>query len=239
MSSKPENVVLYGYFRSGSSWRVRAALNFKGIEHETKAIDLIKGVQVSSILLISSIKSQLTRLTRRIQKEAEYTAVNPQKMIPTLFIGDKKLSQSLAIIDYLEEAYPDLPSLYPKDTWARYQVRMIANMIANDIHPPQNVGILAKVAGSDMAKREEFARFVIEKGFDALEQVLKETSGRCCVGDQVSVADLCLAPMCFNAVGFFGFRSLLCCSNRLFARSTDSRSQWPSDTPPSTPSTSV
>lgn len=131
--------------------------------------------------------------------------MNPQMMLPTLFIGDDfKMIQSLAIIDYLEEAYPDLPSLYPpaSDAKTRYQVRAIAQMIACDIHPPQNVGILAKVAGPDMAKREEFARWVIEKGYDALEKMLAETSGKYCVGDQLTIADICLVPMTFNAVSW-------------------------------------
>lgn len=162
-------------------------------------------------------------------------------MVPTLLCDGLTMSQSLAIIDYLEEAYPSLPSLYPKTPKERYLVRSIAQTIACDIHPPQNVGILAKVGGSDMPKREEFARWVIEKGFDGLEKTLKETAGRCCVGDEVSVADLCLCPMAFNAVSFHcsrnPFRKLANSLSKFERLSTVSESKSRRNTRPSTNST--
>ncbi|KAI9022005.1 glutathione transferase zeta 1 [Hyaloraphidium curvatum] len=177
-----ENIVLYGYFRSGSSWRIRAALAYKGLKYETRTVDLIKGVQ----------------------KEDAYKQLNPTMLLPTLVIDGVTLYQSLAIAEYLDERFPDLPQLLPplSDPLARERVRAISHFIAMEIHPVQNVGVLAKVAGSDMQGREAFARWTIEKGFDALEVLLKETAGKCCFGDTVTLADLCLVPQAFNAFRF-------------------------------------
>ncbi|RUS29636.1 hypothetical protein BC938DRAFT_480427 [Jimgerdemannia flammicorona] len=169
--------VLYSYFRSSCSWRVRAALNWKGIEYEIKAVDLVKGEQ----------------------KTADYVQMNPHKEVPTLVVDGNVLTQSPAILEYLEETRPECP-LMPKDPFKRSQVRTIMCSIGCDIQPVQNLKVMAKVSGPDMEKRIEWANYWITDGFDALESLLVQTAGTYSVGDEVTLADCFLVPMVFNAV---------------------------------------
>ncbi|XP_025976208.1 maleylacetoacetate isomerase isoform X4 [Dromaius novaehollandiae] len=116
------------------------------------------------------------------------------KQVPALKIDGIILSQSLAIIHYLEETRPN-PRLLPQDPKKRAQVRMISDHIVSGIQPLQNLSILEQMG----EKKMEWAQHYITSGFQALEQILQHTAGRYCVGDEVSMADLCLVPQVFNA----------------------------------------
>ncbi|XP_068110586.1 maleylacetoacetate isomerase isoform X1 [Hyperolius riggenbachi] len=169
--------VLFGYFRSSCSWRVRIALALKGIEYDNHPINLIKdgGQQMTD----------------------EYKRVNPMQQVPALRIDGVTFSQSLAIIEYLEETRPH-PPLLPRDPIKRAQCRMISEHVASGIQPIQvssNLYVLQKVGEGKM----EWAQHFIKRGFQALEQLLQETSGRYCLGDEVTMADLCLVPQVANA----------------------------------------
>ncbi|XP_015142883.1 maleylacetoacetate isomerase isoform X2 [Gallus gallus] len=220
-----EKPILYSYFRSSCSWRVRIALALKGIAYDQVPVNLVKdgGQQFS----------------------AEFKAVNPMKQVPALKIDGITITQSLAIIQYLEDTRPN-PRLLPQDPKKRAQVRMISDHIASGIQPlqvysvsgrqselknlgrripwqlllqknrsrrkqrtwfskrevktdsagrVQNLSVLNKVGERKM----EWAQQCITSGFQALEQILQHTAGRYCVGDEVSMADLCLVPQAANA----------------------------------------
>ncbi|XP_077179446.1 maleylacetoacetate isomerase isoform X2 [Paroedura picta] len=173
-SKKP---ILYSYFRSSCSWRVRIALALKGIAYDQAPVNLVKdgGQQLSP----------------------EFRSVNPMQQIPALKIDGVALSQSLAIIEYLEETRPN-PRILPQDPKKRAQVRMISDHIASGIQPLQNLNVLQQIG----EKKQEWAQHCITRGFEALEQILQETSGCYCVGDEVSMADLCLVPQVYNAERF-------------------------------------
>ncbi|XP_053553345.1 maleylacetoacetate isomerase isoform X3 [Bombina bombina] len=153
------------------------ALALKGIEYEHRFINLIKdgGQQLSD----------------------EYKEVNPMQQVPALRIDGITLSQSLAIIEYLEETRPN-PPLLPKDPKKRAQVRMISDHIASGIQPLQNLSALQRIGNT----KDEWAQYFIIRGFQALEKILKDTAGRYCVGDEVTMADLCLVPQVANAERF-------------------------------------
>ncbi|XP_018958935.1 maleylacetoacetate isomerase-like isoform X2 [Cyprinus carpio] len=169
--------VLYGYFRSSCSWRVRIAFALKGIEYEQKPVNLIKdGGQ------------QLTD---------QFKAINPMQQVPAVTIDGITLSQSLAIIQYIEETRPE-PRLLPADPKQRGQVRIICDIIASGIQPLQNLYVLQKIG----AEKVQWAQHFINQGFEALEPILKQTAGKYCVGDEISMADICLVPQVYNAERF-------------------------------------
>lgn len=136
----------------------------------------------------------------------EFQKINPYKQIPSLVIEDSGkqvvLSQSLAIIQYLDEAYPDTTPLLPADPLARAQVRTISDCIAAGIQPLQNVTVIDYLNSNGLSG-SEFAGETISTRFSDLEVILKDCSGKYCVGDEVTMADLCLAPQVYNA-GRFG-----------------------------------
>lgn len=174
----PEKPVLYSYFRSSCSWRVRIALALKGIEYDLVPVNLIKdgGQQLAS----------------------DYRTVNPMLQVPALTIDGITLGQSLAIIQYLDETRPT-PRLLPQDPKKRAQVRMISDHIVSGIQPLQNLAVLKQVGEEKMLS---WAQHYITRGFQALEQILQGTAGKYCVEDQVSMADLCLVPQVYNADRF-------------------------------------
>ncbi|XP_034015407.1 maleylacetoacetate isomerase isoform X2 [Thalassophryne amazonica] len=169
--------LLHGYFRSSCSWRIRIAFALKGIEYDQVPVNLIKdGGQ------------QLTE---------KYKALNPMQQVPAVEIDGITISQSLAIIQYIDETRPGLP-LLPADPKKRAQVRMISDVIASGIQPLQNLHVLNKVG----AEKLQWAQYFIERGLQALEPILKQTAGKYCVGNEISMADICLVPQVYNAERF-------------------------------------
>ncbi|KAI8336339.1 glutathione S-transferase [Chlamydoabsidia padenii] len=177
MASEESKPILYSYFRSSASWRVRTALEWKGIDYEYRPVNLLTGAQQSE----------------------DYLKVNPTGKVPALITKEgKAIYQSEAIIEYLEEIKPERP-LLPKGALHRAQVRAIAQTIACDIHPLQNSGVLVHVGGDSMEKRSEWGNYWTTKGFNGLEKLLEQYAGTYCVGDHITMADMFLVPMVANA----------------------------------------
>jgi maleylacetoacetate isomerase len=176
-------MLLYDYYRSSAAYRVRIALNLKGLECERRFVHLRRGEQ----------------------RAPAYLATNPQGLIPTLVVGERRLTQSLAIIEYLDETHPE-PPLLPRDAEGRAFVRAIALAIACDIHPIDNTRVLAyleKTLGIDQAGRDEWYRHWIREGFKAIEAMLAQREASAfCHGDTPTVADICLVPQVANANRF-------------------------------------
>jgi len=134
------------------------------------------------------------------QKSSDFTDKSPNQTVPVLTVNGVNLTQSLAIIEYLDEAYPAV-SLLPKDPLVKAQVRSLAQMVACDIQPLQNLRVLSKV-GSDQYQRNEFAKTVNLEGLARVEKALLKTAGKYSYGDSVTLADLCLVPQVYNAIRF-------------------------------------
>lgn len=177
---------LYTYFRSSAAYRVRIALNLKGIVAEQLPVHLVRNGGE--------------------QKLPAYRALNPQGLVPALEDEGALLTQSLAIMEYLEETHPK-PALLPADAVGRARVRAIAQSIACEIHPLNNLRVLGYLGGelglSDEQKRTWYQHWVC-LGFEALEQQLARdaATGRFCHGDTPTFADCCLVPQVFNARRF-------------------------------------
>ncbi|HEY0767152.1 MAG TPA: maleylacetoacetate isomerase [Steroidobacteraceae bacterium] len=174
---------LYHYYRSSAAYRVRIALNFKGIPWEPALVDL--------------------RAPTSAQHTPEFRALNPQGLIPVVADGDTVITQSLAIIEYLEETHPQ-PSLLPGAAAQRAQVRSLALAIACDIHPLGNLRVLNYLRSNfeaDETAVNAWAGEWIGAGFAALEQHVSRTGsdGRHMFGSQVTLADLCIVPQMYNA----------------------------------------
>lgn len=172
---------LYSYFRSTAAYRVRIALNLKGIDYRLTPVNLLKDEQ----------------------KSDWYLAVNPMGLVPALRLDDGTvLSQSTAILEWLEETSPELP-LLPADPLQRSRIRALANIIACDIHPLNNLRVLQHLVGvlevSEGAKKEWYHHW-IQLGFGALEQQMAD--GAYTAGDGLSMADVYLVPQVFNALRF-------------------------------------
>ncbi len=175
---------LHNYFRSSTSFRVRIALNMKGLAADYRPVHLRKGEQ----------------------RGQTYLALNPQGGVPALELDDGRvLTQSMAILEYLEETHPE-PPLLPKQPLERARVRSLAYAIACDIHPLNNLRVLQhlKRLGQDDAGVADWSRHWIAVEFAALEQRLarEPETGRFCHGDTPTLADLCLAPQFFNGQRF-------------------------------------
>jgi maleylacetoacetate isomerase len=174
---------LYGYFRSSAAFRVRIALNLKGIAPDYAFVHLLKdGGQ---------------------QHAPAYARINPQELIPTLEHDGQTIGQSLAIIEYLDEVQPE-PPLLPKDAAGRARVRQIAYAVACDIHPVNNLRVLLYLRdkfGAGEEARAEWQRHWIALGFAAIETLLADSpqTGRYCHGDTPTLADICLIPQVANA----------------------------------------
>jgi maleylpyruvate isomerase len=172
---------LHGYFRSSASYRVRIALNLKGLSAEHLAHHLRKGEQCAPA----------------------YLAINPQGLVPTLENEDAVLTQSLAIIEWLDETHPT-PPLLPKDPLRRAKVRAFALALACDTHPVQNLKVLARLRqlGLPEEKVTEWAAWANREGLTACETLIAGEAGPFCFGDQPTIADLCLVPQLANARRF-------------------------------------
>jgi maleylpyruvate isomerase len=172
-------MILYDYFRSSAAYRLRIALNLKGLAPERRFVHLRKGEQ----------------------RNPAYLGVNPQGLVPTLLDGDVTLTQSLAIIEYLDETHPS-PALLPSNPVDRAWVRSIAQSIACDIHPIDNTRVmqyLEHTLGLDEAKRNEWYGHWIRLGFEAIEKRLAERSAKFAFGDAPGLADICIVPQVANA----------------------------------------
>ena len=178
-------IQLHDYFRSSSSYRVRIALNLKGVPYETRHVDLVKGEQ----------------------RQSPYVDMNPQGLVPLLEDDDFKLSQSPAILEYLEEKYTANP-LLPADVESRAIIRCLAMIIACEIHPLNNLkvwkGYVGKVLGADDHQMKKWYAHWIHQGLEAYEMQLQNLgcAGQFSFGDAVTLADLHLIPQLYNARRF-------------------------------------
>ncbi|WP_064791735.1 maleylacetoacetate isomerase [Shewanella woodyi] len=182
---------LYGYWRSSAAYRVRIALNHKGLEAEQLSVHLVKDGGE--------------------QHKADYARLNPQELVPAFIDTDAEgnedefiLSQSLAIIEYLDEKYPEV-KLVPDSMYDRALVRSMAMSIACEVHPLNNLKVLqylAKGLNLDDDAKSAWYHHWIHEGFAALEKQLIKYSGRYCFGDSVTLVDLCLVPQVYNANRF-------------------------------------
>jgi maleylacetoacetate isomerase/maleylpyruvate isomerase len=173
-------VKLYTYFRSSAAFRVRIALNLKGLPYEPVFVHLAKGEH----------------------RAAAYAKVNPQALLPTLELDDgTRLTQSLAIIEYLDEAHPAKP-LIPKDSFGKARVRSLSYLIASEIHPLNNLRVLQhlkRALGQNEEQINTWYRHWIADGLAKLEAELSGGRGKFCHGDAPTMADCCLVPQIFNA----------------------------------------
>ncbi|MBY5660466.1 maleylacetoacetate isomerase [Rhizobium leguminosarum] len=171
-------VVLYDYWRSSASYRVRIALNLLGVDYQTVPINLLEGEH----------------------KTPEYLALNPQGLVPTLVIDGKTLTQSLAIIEYLAELRPEC-GLLPPDIVDRQKVRALAYAVAMDIHPICNLHVVSHLMSmtNKPDAREQWMKHFITHGLGKLEAMMSEVDGKFSFGDVPTMADLCLVPQVYNA----------------------------------------
>ena len=178
-------MILHGYWRSGAAYRVRIALALKGLGYESQGHDLRTGAQ----------------------KAADYLTLNPQGMVPALQVDGAVLTQSSAILEWLEETHPT-PALLPSDPLGRARVRAMAALIACDIHPLNNLRVgkaLRETFGADQAAIDAWAARWITPGFEALEAMVSDGGlgdGEWCFGDQPTLADACLIPQIYSARRF-------------------------------------
>jgi|SRR2546426_6347757 len=170
---------LYSYFRSSAAYRVRIALNLKGLSYEIIPVHLTRGGGE--------------------QRRPEYRDINPQKRVPALAVSGEVLTQSLAIIEYLDETQRE-PPLLPADPLVRAKVRGVAQAIACDIHPLNNLIVLQylkRTLGQEQATIDEWYAHWIVEGFEAVEAMIRP--GPYAFGAQVTLADVCIVPQVANA----------------------------------------
>ncbi|TCI11471.1 maleylacetoacetate isomerase [Dyella soli] len=177
-------MVLYGYWRSSAAYRVRIALNLKGLAYESRPVHLVRDGGE--------------------QHAPDYQALNPQELVPCLVDNGQVFTQSMAIIEYLEETRPE-PALLPADPVGRARVRTLAQAVSCDIHPLANLRVLQHLVTqfeADDAAKGVWSRHWITLGLQALESMLagNVATGRFCHGDTPTMADACLIPQVYNAV---------------------------------------
>src|SRR6056297_831256 len=180
-----DSIVLHGYWRSSASYRVRMALNLKGLDWESRTVHLVRDGGE--------------------QHRDAYRALNPQALVPTLEIDGLVITQSMAMLEYLEERFPE-PALLPGSAAERARVRAIAQAIACDIHPLNNLrvlGYLVSEVGASEQTKLGWYRHWTEWGLGQVEAMLSDgQAGRFCLGDAPGIADCCLLPQVYNARRF-------------------------------------
>lgn len=181
-----EGMKLYSYWRSSAAYRARIALNLKGLPYELVPVN------------IAPASGE--------QHTPGYHAVNPQRLVPVLVDGERVIRQSLAIVEYLDESYGGA-RLLPVTARERARARSLALLVACDIHPLNNTRVLQWLESefnTPQVERERWVRHWIETGLEALEELLagNPSTGAFCEGDTPSIADICLAPQCYNAQRF-------------------------------------
>ncbi len=169
---------LFSYWRSSCSWRLRWGLEYKNLKYKITPINLLTGEH----------------------KQQKYLKLNPRGYLPCLLIDGVSYSESLALLEWLEENYPQ-PPLLPTNSLDRLKTRQITQMIASGIQPVQNLNVLKSVS-SDVTTQKSFARHHIERGLEAVEQVIRETAGTYTMGSTLTLADLALIPQVYNALRF-------------------------------------
>jgi maleylacetoacetate isomerase len=176
---------LYSFFRSSTSFRLRIALAWKGLPHETLGVSL-PGMK---------------------HKDPDFLAINPQGLVPALVTDEGQVvTQSLAMIEWLDEKYPE-PPLMPKDADERWYVRAVSQIIGCEIHPLNNVRVLKHIKhalGATPEQNQAWYEHWIREGLSGLEQFLltQKRHGKYCLGDRFSMADVCLVPQIYNAMRF-------------------------------------
>jgi maleylacetoacetate isomerase len=177
-------LTLYSYWRSSAAYRVRIALNLKGLSYRQVPVHLLEGGGQ--------------------QHGPEYLALNPQGLLPLLLDGQTKVAQSLAILEYLEEVFP-LPALLPREPAQRGQVRALALYIACEIHPLNNLRVLQYLTGElglDAPAQDAWYRHWLELGLAAVEQGLAAFDGQLSLGQRPGYLEACLIPQVYNARRF-------------------------------------
>ena len=171
---------LYGFWRSTATWRVRLGLHWKGIEFFYQPVSLSNNEQNSD----------------------QYAQVNPMRQVPVLELDDgTRISQSMAILHYLDETQPD-PPLLPATPLLRARARQLSELVVSGIQPLQNTGVQRHLADDLHVDEKAWVRRWVEKGLSALETLTAELAGKFSVGDQVTIADLCLIPQLYFARRF-------------------------------------
>jgi maleylpyruvate isomerase len=181
MKSEESGAILYGYFRSTAAYRVRIATGLKGLSPKHKFVHPRKGEQ----------------------NQSTYLKINPAGLVPYWVDGDFHLAQSIAIIEYLDEIYPE-PPLLPADARQRAIAREIALTVASDIHPIGNLRVLNRLEQLEVNgdSRAAWSQHWISVGFDAIEARLAELPGPFALGETPTLADICIVPQVFNARRF-------------------------------------
>lgn len=179
-----ENLLLYSYFRSSCAYRVRIALNLKGVPYSIVPVHLIKD--------------------GGLQHSERYAGINPSRQVPTLVDGQAIIGQSMAILEYLEEEFPN-PPLLPKANKDRAVVRQMCEIINSGIQPLQNLSVmqfLEKDLQLSAEDRNKWLQNWLQKGLQSFEDLLQYHSGRYCFGDQITLADCMLVPQIFSSLRF-------------------------------------
>ena len=174
-------IALYSYWRSSCSYRVRIALNLKEVSFEYREVHLVKeGGQ---------------------QHGDAFRSLNPMGQVPFLIHEGKAISQSMAILEYLDQVFPD-PALFPANPFKGAQVRQLCEMINAGIQPLQNLSLLQKIASDFNGDKGDWCRHWMAIGFQAFEKQLETVSGSYCMGDTLTAADCLLIPQIYNALRF-------------------------------------
>ena len=179
-------LTLYSYWRSSAAYRVRIGLNIKGLDYRIQPVHLVRDGGE--------------------QRAENYRALNPQQLVPTLLHGERRIIQSMAILEYLDECWPK-PALLPADARGRARVRALSQLVACDIHPLNNLRVLQylkRELGAEQSATDEWTRHWMREGFSAMQAMLTDSTetGTFCHGESPTMADCCLIPQLYNARRF-------------------------------------